>query len=125
MGADNSSKARIPDVGNRSPGNLPLDRLSRLALILAWVVLGGALLLEAADQVRFYLGYEAFDSQRGAMSLVSLLGLVLVYLAAIFQFLLAGVGLAIALSLNDQVPAKRLGVGLLINFIGFAVLAFL
>lgn len=125
MSAAKSSKARISGTGSKSPRNIPLDRLSRLALILAWIVLGGALLLEAANQMRLYLGYEPFDSQWGAIGLLSLFGLVLVYLVAIFQFMLAGVGLAIALSLNDQVPAKRLGYGLLINLIGFSVLVLL
>ena len=125
MGASKSRKTRISGTGQQSPGNIPLDRLSRLALILGWIVLVGALLLEAANQMRLYLGYEPFDSQWGAIGLLSLFGLVLVYLIAIFQFMLAGVGLAIALSLNDQTSAKRLGYGLLINLIGFSVMVIL
>jgi uncharacterized membrane protein YozB (DUF420 family) len=94
-------------------------------MTLAWIVLAGAVLLEAADQIREYLGYEVFDSQWGLLGIVSLFALILILFLALFQFVVATLGLILAQQQNDQVHGRRLRIALAINLAGFILFVFL
>jgi len=99
--------------------------MSRLALILAWIVLIGAVLLEIENRLRLYLGYEPFDSQWGLIGIVSLFGFILIFFLALFQFVVCTLGLILAARNNNQVEGKRFRIALAINLAGFALFIFL
>ena len=99
--------------------------MSRLALILAWIVLIGAVLLELENRLRIYLGYEPFDSQWGLIGILSLFGFILIFFLALFQFVVSGFGLVLAQRNDNQVDGKRFRIALAINLVGFALFVFL
>lgn len=107
------------------PGGPALNKMSRLALILAWIVLLGTVLLEVLNRLRIYLGYEPFDSQWGLIGLFSLFGFILIFFLALFQFVVCAIGLVLAQRNNNQVDGKRFGLALVINLVGFALFVLL
>ncbi|MBT8145218.1 MAG: hypothetical protein KJN90_00105, partial [Gammaproteobacteria bacterium] len=106
---------------NTKPGGPALNKMSRLALILAWIVLLGTVLLEVLNRLRIYLGYEPFDSQWGLIGLLSLFGFILIFFLALFQFVVCAIGLVLAQRNNNQVDGKRFRLALAINLVGFAL----
>ena len=119
----NSSQPKKP-AGSQS-GGPSLDKMSRLALILAWIVLVGTVVLEVLNRIRIYLGYEPFDSQWGILGIVSLFGFILIFFLALFQFVVCAFGLLLAQRNNNQVDGKRFRLALAINLIGFSLFVFL
>lgn len=99
--------------------------MSRLALILGWIVLVGAVLLEIENRLRLYLGYEPFDSQWGLIGIISLFGFILILFVALFQFVVCTLGLILAARNDDQVEGKRFRIALAINLVGFSLFVFL
>lgn len=104
---------------------MAVDRVARLALLLAWMVLVGTLLLEGATWLRNYLGYEAFDSQWGLIGMVSVIGIVVILFLALFQFVVVTIGLVLAGQSGNQVEGRRLKLALAINLVGFLLFIFL
>lgn|GEM_PF-2577363 len=119
----NSTQPRKPATSK--PGGPSLDKLSKLALALAWFVLIGTVLLEVANRIRIYLGYEPFDSQWGLIGIISLFGFILIFFVALFQFVVCTMGLILAQRNNNQVDGRRFQIALAINLVGFALFVFL
>ena len=100
----------------------PAERISRVARVLAWIVLGSALALEALNMLRIHLGYEPFDSQWALPGLVSLFGLLLLFFLILLQLVFCTVGLILAWRGRNRAAVRRLWIAVAITLAGAAIL---